>query len=357
MHSIHAVIVAFALTVPLPSVAQSGAPASPDTTAPAPKKHGGLFGKVKGLAKSKLVSQVAKVALCTAVPGGQIVAGALEAKKTKNVAGAASTALSGGGGCPMPGLAGMAGGAGAAGMAGGVAGAAAGLAGGVAGGGIPGMPTTGMPGAGMSPAQLKQMQEQYGKMGMNPAQIKGMQAMPGAGVSPEQLKQMEAQYRKMGMKPAQIKAMQQQMQAMQQMMAETSETSDASVTPSSSAQPSATAPAPGAGLPALSKEKGRLVLRQLPWAPGSEGVAEGAGPTFGLAMRDLASAILATSKHYKIEARVEEQGGKAQNRLLSHKRSGAVLAALTAEGIPAARLTLSDGGADKDPRIVVSETK
>jgi hypothetical protein len=343
MHSIHVAMVAFALTIPLPSLAQSDASASPDTTAPAPKKKkGGLFGKVKGLAKNKVVGAVAKVALCTAVPGGQIVAGALEAKKNKNVAGAAgaaSTALTGGSSSCMPGMAGMAGGAGAAGMPGGVAGAAAGVAGGVAGGGIPGMPTTGVPGAGMSPAQIQAMQ---------------MQGMPGGAMSPEQLKQMEEQYRKMGMKPAQIKAMQQQMQAMQQMMAAPE---DESATPSGLSEPSAAPPASTPGTPALSKEKGRLVLRQLPWAPGSEGVAEGAGPTFGLAIRELASAVLATSKRYKIEARVEEQGGKAPNRLLSRKRSGAVLAALTAEGIPAARLILSDGGADKEPRIVLSETK
>jgi hypothetical protein len=356
MHSIHVVMVAFALTIPLPSLAQSDASASPDSTAPAPKKKGGLFGKVKGMAKNKVVGQVAKVALCTAVPGGQLVAGALEAKKNKDVAGAASTALSGGSSSCMPGLAGMAGGAGAPGVTGGVSGAAARVVGGAVGSGIPSMPTTGVPGAGMSPAQLKQMQEQYGKMGMNPAQIQAMQMQgtPGGAMSPEQMKQMEEQYRKMGMKPAQIKAMQQQMQAMQQMMAQTEEES---ATPGGLSQPSAAAPASTPGTPALSKEKGRLVLRQLPWAPGSEGVAEGAGPTFGLAIRDLASAIVATSKRYKIEARVEEQGGKAQNRLLSRKRSGAVLAALTAEGIPAARLILSDGGADKEPRIVLSETK
>src|SRR3954468_6597005 len=61
------------------------------TQAPAPKKKG-MFGKVKGLAKSKLVNTVAKVALCTAVPGGQVIAGALDAKKSKNAAGVAGAA-------------------------------------------------------------------------------------------------------------------------------------------------------------------------------------------------------------------------------------------------------------------------
>jgi hypothetical protein len=68
----------------------------------------------------------------------------------------------------------------------------------------------------MSAQQLKQMQEQYRKMGMDPAQIQAMQqmmVMPGAGMSPAQIKQMQEQYRKMGMDPAQIQAMQQLMMA------------------------------------------------------------------------------------------------------------------------------------------------
>ena len=82
------------------------------------KKKGGMFGKFKGLAKNKVVKTVAKTALCTVVPGGQVVAGALDAAETKNVAGAAGAAGSalsggGGGGC-MPGMAGMAAPAGAA---------------------------------------------------------------------------------------------------------------------------------------------------------------------------------------------------------------------------------------------------
>jgi hypothetical protein len=46
------------------------------------------------------------------------------------------------------------------------------------------MPGGAMPGTAMSPEQMKQMMEQYSKMGMDPAQIQAMQqmmsAMPGA---------------------------------------------------------------------------------------------------------------------------------------------------------------------------------
>jgi hypothetical protein len=306
MRSIHVVMVTLALAGPFPLLAQTETPASSDTTVPAPKKHG-LFGKVKSLSKNKVVKQVAKAALCTAVPGGQVIAGALEAKENKDVAGGATTALSGGKSGCMPGMNGLAGSA-----------------------GVPGMPGA-TAGAGMSAAQLKQMQGQ---------------GTPGAGMSAAQMKELEAQYLRMGVSPAQIKAMQQQMQSM----------------PQAPGRPGAEIAAAGAaygglGTPALTREKNRLVVRQLPWMPGSEGVIEGAGPTFGLAMRDLAAAILATSTRYKIEVRVEDQGGKSENKALARKRSDAVLAALTAEGIPAERLTASDGGGDKDPRTVISETK
>ena len=226
MRSMHVAMLAFALSLPLPSAAQSGA--AQDTTQPAPKKHGGLFGKVKGLAKNKVVQQVARTAACNMVPGGQLVAGAIDnasAKKAaKNVAtnaakdavaGAALGAATGKSTCG----AGIMGNLGAAGMAKGVAGA-----------GIPGMPTTGLPGVGTSADQMKQMAEQYRKMGINPAQMQVMQqamqqqlqpaaagtpatAMPAGGISPEQIKQMEEQYRKMGMDPVQIKAMLQMMTA------------------------------------------------------------------------------------------------------------------------------------------------
>ena len=308
MRSIHVVMVALALIGPLPILAQSEAPASSDTTVPAPKKHG-LFGKAKSLSKSKVVNQVAKAALCTAVPGGQVIAGAIEAKENKDIAGGATTAaLSGGKSGCMPGMNGLAGTA-----------------------GVPGMPGA-TPGAGMSASQLKQLQAQG--------------PTPGTGMSAKQMKEMEAQYLRMGVTPAQIKAMQQQMQALPQAPAG----ADAETTATGAVYG-------GLGTPALTREKNRLVVRQLPWMPGSEGVIEGAGPTFGLSIRDLAAAIQATSTRYRIEVRVEDQGGKSETKALARKRAEAVLAALTAEGVPAERLTASDGGGDKDPRTVVSETK
>ena len=320
MRSLLAVLLASAILVPEISAAQSGstvAPATGDsvaaTVAPvAKKKKGGLFGKVKGLAKNKIVKTVAKAALCTAVPGGSMIAGAIDAAETKNVAGAAASVAGGGGGGCMPGMAGMAApaGPGAAGIgAAGVAAAGVGALGAaVTGAGLPGQPSTGMPGMAMSLEQMKQLLEQYRKAGMDPAQI----------------------------------------QMMQQMMAGTSGSSQAAA---------AASPEPASGAPALSREKGRMLVRHLPWLPGSEALQPGGEPMFGMAMQEVAVEMKGTAKRYKIEARVEEQGGKAQNKSLSQKRGAAVLAALVARGVPAELLTASAGKSDKDPRIIISEGK
>lgn len=67
------------------------------TGAPAdsvPKKKKGLFGKLKEVAADKTVQSVAKVAACTMVPGGQYVAGAIDAASSKSAGQATSTAAS-----------------------------------------------------------------------------------------------------------------------------------------------------------------------------------------------------------------------------------------------------------------------
>ena len=383
MRSMHVAMLAFALSLPLPSAAQSGA--AQDTTQPAPKKHGGLFGKVKGLAKNKVVQQVAKTAACNMVPGGQLVAGAIDnasAKKaaknaaTNAVTGAATSAATN---AAKDAVAGAALGAAAGkssicggGLMGGLGGnlggnvggnlAAAGIAKGVAGAGIPGMPTTGMPGVGTSADQMKQMAEQYQKLGMNPAQIQAMQqqmlvatagtpapAMQGASLSPEQMKQMAEQYQKMGMDPAQIKAMQQMMAGMNPAAAAGSVVAapSAAVTPSAEAVPA----------PTLKKEKNRLELRRLPWLPRSEAIQPGAEATFAGGIQSLATQLQPGTRHYKIEVKVEDQGSKQQSQLLAQKRAAVVVSFLVAQGLSESRLVIGDGAADKDARVVISESK
>jgi hypothetical protein len=353
MRRIRYSLVTIALAMPLPCVAQSAPSASPgvsapaDTAVPVKKKKGGLFGKVKGLAQNKTLQQVAKTAACNMVPGGQLVAGAIDAasakKAAKNAAkdaatGAALGAVGGKNSTCAPGM----------GLAGKLTPAA--LSGGVPGVGVPGMPTTGMPAAGLPAKQLKQMREQYQEMGFSPEQIQAMQQQmttaPVAGLSPEQIKQMEEQYRNMGMDPGQL-------EAMRQMMAGT---------PAGSPGPPPAAAPPGSPItaseaPSLSREKNRLVLRRLPWASGSEAIHPGSEPAFDLAMRNLVGSIVSGAKRYKVEVRVENQGSKTRSQQLAQKRAAAVVTALIAQGMPQNRLTAGGGGSDKDPRVVVSETK
>lgn len=82
------------LTVAVPALAAqdsaSVAAVSADS-APAPKKKGGLFGKLKKVAADKTVQSVAKVAACTVVPGGQYVAGAIDAASSNSATGAAGS--------------------------------------------------------------------------------------------------------------------------------------------------------------------------------------------------------------------------------------------------------------------------
>src|SRR3954471_1594669 len=341
--------VALVVAAPSISIAQSGTAsgaAAQDSTQPAPKKEGGLFhkkgglfGKMKGLAESKVVNSVAKTALCTAVPGGSVVASALDAKKAKSAkaaTGAAASVATGSTGSCMPGM-------GLAGM--GLAGkpvAAASVAGALPGVGVPGLPTTGLQGAALSAAQLNQ-----------PAGMPG-----GMVVTPEQLKQMEEQYRKMGMKPEQIKAMEAQIQAQQVPMSAAGGMTD-QVAPSMPVTPAAPAAlsVAAAGQPGLSSEAGFLVVRGLAWMPATAVIRPDAQASFGLAMRDLASAVHQSGKHYKVVARVEDQGKKTLTRKLSQQRAAAVVAGLAAQGITAAQVKAGEGSADKDARILLQETK
>ncbi len=293
MRSIHIVMIALGLTLPATGAAQSAVtPAgadtsSPGSTSPAPKKKGGLFGKVKDIAKNKVVRTVAKTAACTMLPGGQLIAGAIDAGSKKDaVGGAAALATGSGSGC-MPGMTGQ-------GLAGkGMAAAAAAAAG--SAGVLPGQPTVATPAMEISPDQMKQMQEHYRRMGIDPAGIDAMQGL-------------------MAGQPA--------------------------------AEPYS-----------LVKEKSRIVLRRLPWAPGSAAMQAGVESVLGEAIAELATEIMSTTKNYRIEVRVEQQGGNRQSQLLAKRRAAVIIGALTSHGVPSTRLSPGGGAADNDPRVVVSESK
>lgn len=132
-----ALLLAASLLGPGTILAQANAKDSTPDTAAESKPKGGLFGKAKKLAKNKVVKAVAKTAACTLVPGGQAIAGAIDAAGSENAGDAAqgAAAAASGSAC-MPGMAGgalpgssMAGGLGGAGAAAVMSGAVPGLMG------------------------------------------------------------------------------------------------------------------------------------------------------------------------------------------------------------------------------------
>jgi hypothetical protein len=83
------------ITAPVAAQDTVAASAADATPVEAPKKKKSLFGKIKSIAADKTVQSVAKMAACTMVPGGQYVAGAIDAASSAadgNAAGAASGA-------------------------------------------------------------------------------------------------------------------------------------------------------------------------------------------------------------------------------------------------------------------------
>jgi hypothetical protein len=112
-------VVALAIAVGVADAQVAASDPAPDsaTVAQPPKKKGGLFGKMKSVAGNKAVQSVAKTAACTMVPGGQVLAGAIDAAGSNGADGAAAGAAGAATGTSCMG--GFAPGMGAAGVPGG----------------------------------------------------------------------------------------------------------------------------------------------------------------------------------------------------------------------------------------------
>ncbi|MBA3345182.1 MAG: hypothetical protein H0T44_07750 [Gemmatimonadales bacterium] len=313
MRFVHLMLIGFALNVSGTAAAQSVAPAaaavgdSTDSVPEAPEKKG-LMGKVKGLAKNKVIKQVAKAALCTVVPGGQVIAGALDAAENKSVAGAATTALTGGSSSCMPGMMGMAGAA-----APGAGTPAAGLA---------GQPGMGM--SGMSPEVMKQMQAQ-------------MAAMQGGGTA-QGTGPMDAMMAQMGQMPNGAGGM----------------------PPGAAEMPSDAMDMEPAKAIEVSSDvagdlkKGKTAIRNIAWAPGAGTVSPAGSEAFGRAMAQLAAAMKQAGGSYRLDLYMEKQSADVVLRKLGPQRlstaHAAVMKGATAKTAQAL-LQIGKAQKDEDPRL------
>jgi len=310
----------------------------PDSTVSKPKSKGGLFGKAKKLASSKLVQTVAKTAACTMVPGGQAIAGAIDAAASKNVGEAAQgVAGAAGGSSCMPGLGA---GIGGAGVANAITGAGAAMPGGV--------PMSAQMSAQMLSAQMPMAAIGDGAGNAGDADATGMmpneQAMaaclgitleeyrafsnPTQGQSRPLTKDEMKRQAKVGKKVQgrqQACAMQQAAQAMatsQQGMAVAQQRMAAANTQVMTEAPGKQ-PALAFDLVADLK-KGKTVIRDIDWVAGGGNISSAGKPAFDAAMAQIGKAMAQAGGSYQIDIYLDQRYGDDELKLLGPSRIAAV---------------------------------
>jgi hypothetical protein len=320
------------LAAACPLAAQDNAPpasAAPDSAAqPVPRKKG-MFGKLKSIAGNKTVQSLAKAAACTMVPGGQFVAGAIDAASNASAAGVVQGAAGGAtGSACYGGLAGMAGGAGAAGVAGTAAGAGAGAALGATGMGNAAGVMAGMPGmAGASTAAAMAAM----------SAMSAMSAHPGAGGQPGELsakdeKKMRSTLKKQGMSSEEID------QTIATYRQQQSPQGVAAPALGPDAQPGglpnvASAGARPVGLPDdydAQLKAGKLVLIELPWKPATAELIAGTEDGVRISFLRIVESLSFTEGTYRVDVYVSES-----DKNLAQARATAVVTFLGNAGLPA----------------------
>ena len=316
------------LAIAWPAAAQDSAVSAPaaDSAAPAPKKKKGMFGKLKSIAGNKTVQSVAKVAACTMVPGGQFVAGAIDAAADPDVGGVAAGVAGGatGAACGMGGIGTGVGGAAAAG---------AGMTGvpGMAGvaGSVPGL-------AGVGGASVNTAAAVSSAATMTAA----MFAKPGAGGDPSGVpatlsakdeKKMRSMLKKQGLTDEQV----------EQSMAAYKQNGQPQVPPAAdgavAVQPNPATLAPPAaqpvGLPAdydAQVKAGKLVLIDLPWKGASADLIVGTEDGVKVTFLKIVESLSYTQGTYRIDVYVAEA-----DKTVATARASAIVVFLTNAGLPA----------------------
>jgi hypothetical protein len=343
--------------------AQVSAPADsvPDSPAAKPKSKGGLFGKAKKLASSKVVQTVAKAAACTMVPGGQAIAGAIDAASSKSageaVQGAAGAAS--GSSC-MPGMgAGMA----RAGMPGGMASAGMTAAAG-------GMPTTrpmaaqmqmagaaGYAGRDADATGIMPNEEAMAEcLGISVEEYRAF-SNPTQGQSRPMTKDEMKRQAKLGKKVQgrqQACAMQQAAQAM--VMSRQSAAIAEQGMAAANAQVTTEAPgyAPVLGPDPLAElKKGKTIIRDIDWIAGGVKVSDAGTPAFEAAMTQIGKAMAQAGGSYQIDIYLDQRYGEAELKMLGPSRIAAVREAL--QRISGGGVPVKPGKAkkDKNPRLEI----
>jgi len=328
------------------------------------KKKGGLIGAAKKVAGNKVVKQVAKVAACTMVPGGQAVAGAIDAASAKSAGEAAQGAAGAatGSSC-MPGM-------GGAGMANTAAQAAANSAAptgppqgmmpyGAAG--APGYPggQAMMAGTEASDAAMAQCLgipvEDYQAMarpaGYEPRAPTNDEMKRAGKISKKVGAQRQAQCsQQVGMQQASS-----QMAAMQQMMAGAQGGMPSPGDPAASGRTEAPGKEPTlAADPAAELKKGKTALRDIDWAVGSTEVSPAAAAAFERATARLGQAMREAGGRFRVDLYMDQRYDEAAAGMYGPGRLARLQQMLAAgAGDPASVIETGKVKRDKDPRVEI----
>jgi hypothetical protein len=275
-----------------------------------------MFGKLKSVAHNKTVQSVTKAALCTAVPGGQYMVAAADAKKAgKSVASGMANAQSCIPGMPGAGMAGMGGMGGKAGLAGAAVNAASmGGAGGNAGGA-----------GAMNLAQIAAMNGG-----------KGAPAGRGAAVTAVSIAALTS--------------------AMQQSNA-------ASVANGSGGGGEMATEASGqqiklSGAVADEIKKGKLVIKKIDWVHGSPSVSAPMTQGFMDLMTTAGQAISKAGGTYRVDIYMDKKYTEAEIASLGQQRGSIVASALQAGGqLSPDLVTAGKIGKDKEQRVEIVKVK
>jgi len=297
----------------LTRVKSEGAIATPpaDTT---PHKKGGMFGKLKSVAQNKTVQSVTKAALCTAVPGGQYMVAAADAKKNgKSVASSMAASQSCIPGMPGAGMAGMGGKAGLAGAA--VGAASMGMGGKSAVAGAAGAPNL---------AQIAAMNG-----------MRGAPAGRGAAVTAISIATLTS--------------------AMEQANAASAASGGAGgemATEASGQQLKLSGAVPE------EIKKGKLTIKKIDWVHGSPSVSAPMTQGFMDLMTTAGQAISAAGGAYRVDIYMDKKYSDAEIASLGQQRGAIIVASLQAGGqLPADVVTAGKIGKDKEQRVEIVKVK
>ncbi len=313
--------VLFLMAIAWPVFAQESAASAPaaDSAAPAPKKKG-MFGKLKSIAGNKTVQSVAKVAACTMVPGGQFVAGAIDAAGHPDAGGVA------------------------AGVAGGATGAACGMGGigtGVGGAAVAGAGMTGVPGMAGAASSVPGLAGVGGASVSTAAAVASaatmtaaMFAKPGGGggdpsgapgtLSAKDEKKMRSMLKKQGLTDEQIE---------QSMAAQKQNGQPQAVAVQQGPAPVAAPVAQPVGLPEdydAQLKAGKLVLIDLPWKGATADLIVGTEDGVKVTFLKIVESLSYTQGTYHVDVYVTEP-----DKGVAASRASAIVVFLTNAGLPA----------------------